>query len=124
MKQLLALLVCLGAASLCFADEGMWTYDNFPVKKVKQKYGFEPSEKWLDHLRLSSVRIGGASGSIVSNRGLVLTNAHVVRSCLQQLTSALRDYVADGLLAMSEADELKCPSMEVVQLLAISDVTA
>ena len=52
--------VCLVAfvmwALPLFAGEGMWTFDNPPRKQLKELYGFEPTQQWLDHLRLSSVR--------------------------------------------------------------------
>lgn len=47
------------------ADEGMWTLNNFPKQLVEKRYGFTPSDAWLDHLRLSSVRFnnGGSDPS-------------------------------------------------------------
>ena len=42
----------------------MWTFDNLPVKQLKDQYGFTPTPEWLDHIRLSSVRLNdGGSGS-------------------------------------------------------------
>ena len=73
----LAVWALLGI-SVSLADEGMWTFDNPPIKQLKERYGFEPTREWLDHVRLSSVRFNdGGSGSFVSPRGLVLTNHHV-----------------------------------------------
>ena len=61
------------------AEEGMWTFDNPPLKQLAAKYNFHPSQAWLDHLRLSSVRLNdGGLGSFVSQDGLLLTNHHVV----------------------------------------------
>ncbi len=45
------LFVCLAFTQAAFADEGMWTFDNFPSKTVAAKYGFSPSTHWLDHDR-------------------------------------------------------------------------
>ena len=59
MKRALLLLCLLGSLLsnfYAFGDEGMWLYNAFPKDKVKAKYGFEPSQQWLDHVRLSSVR--------------------------------------------------------------------
>ena len=60
---------CLIFTPARFADEGMWTFDNPPLKQWKEKYGFEPSREWLDHARLSTVRLsegaGGGTGSFV-----------------------------------------------------------
>ncbi|MGO9168374.1 MAG: S46 family peptidase, partial [Candidatus Sulfotelmatobacter sp.] len=83
------LLLCLLFAQVALADEGMWTFDNFPSKTVGTKYGFTPSQAWLDHVRLSSLRIaGGCSASFISPQGLVMTNHHCVVECVEQLSTA------------------------------------
>ena len=117
-------LVALCCAPKAFADEGMWTFNNFPSDKVKAKYGFAPDKAWLDHVRLGSVRIaGGCSASLVSPDGLVMTNHHCSHMCIEELSTKKRDYVKGGFYAPKLADEPKCPSMEVDQLVAIDDVT-
>ncbi|KFA89864.1 dipeptidyl-peptidase [Archangium violaceum Cb vi76] len=123
MQRLLALglLFALPAA----AEEGMWTYDAFPRAAVKAAHGFEPSQEWLDSLRLSSVRLaGGCSASFVSPDGLVMTNHHCIRSCVQDLSSPQRDYLATGFSAKALKDELRCPKVEANQLVGMTDVTA
>jgi hypothetical protein len=117
--------LALAGAGLAVADEGMWTFDNPPVRQLKEKYGFEPSQAWLDHVRLASVRFNdGGSGSFVSPEGLVLTNHHVARGQLQKVSSPEKDYVRDGFLAATRAEELKCPDLELNVLMAMEDVTA
>ena len=107
------------------ADEGMWTFDNFPSATVAQKYGFSPSQAWLDHVRKSSLRIAeGCSASFISPSGLVMTNHHCVVECVEQLSSGQNDYVSNGFTAKTEADEKTCPAFELNQLVAITDVTA
>ena len=119
----LAVWALLGI-SVSLADEGMWTFDNPPIKQLKERYGFEPTREWLDHVRLSSVRFNdGGSGSFVSPRGLVLTNHHVALTQLQKVSSPAKDYVKDGFYARTEAEELKCPDLEVNVLVAMEDVT-
>ena len=106
------------------ADEGMWTFDNPPLKQLKERYGFQPTREWLDHLRLASARFNdGGSGSFVSPHGLVLTNHHVALGQLQKVSSPAKDYVKDGFYARTEAEELKCPDLEVNVLVAMEDVT-
>src|SRR5271155_398822 len=101
-----ALLSCLLATSLAPADEGMWLYNAFPKDKVKAKYGFEPTQQWLDHVRLSSVRFNnGGSGSFVSPDGLTFTNHHVGAQCVQQLSTGGKDYMKTGFYAHSQAEE-------------------
>ncbi|ATB48093.1 S46 family peptidase [Corallococcus macrosporus] len=123
MKRLFVIATLLGAAP-AMADEGMWTYNNFPSAKVKEKYGFEPSQQWLDNARLSSARLaGGCSASFVSANGLVMTNHHCARGCIDQLSTAKKNYIANGFYAKTQAAETQCPAMEINQLVKITDVT-
>jgi hypothetical protein len=120
-----ALLSALALALAARADEGMWTFDNFPSKKVQQKYGFAPDAAWLQAAQLSSVRLaGGCSGSFVSPDGLVMTNHHCAHSCIEQLSTKDKDFVAQGFYAPQAENEVKCPEIELNQLVQISDVTA
>ncbi|MBN1206845.1 MAG: S46 family peptidase [Myxococcaceae bacterium] len=123
MKRLVVIAALVGALP-ALAEEGMWTYNNFPSAKVKQQYGFEPSQQWLDKVRLSSARLaGGCSASFVSANGLVMTNHHCARGCIEQLSTGEKDYIANGFYAKTQADETQCPAMEVNQLSEIVDVT-
>jgi hypothetical protein len=125
MRSIIVTLAIVLAAASARADEGMWTFDNFPAEKVKAKYGFAPDAKWLENVRLASVRLaGGCSGSFVSPQGLVLTNHHCAHACIEQVSTPKRDLVKNGYTARTPAEELKCPEMEINQLVAIKDVTA
>ena len=119
--------VTLGAALLCPAvpaDEGMWTFDNPPVKQLREKYNFTPTQQWLDHLRLSCVRLNdGGSGSFVSPHGLLLTNHHVARGQLQKNSSAEHDYIRDGFFAATPDQEMKSQDLEVNVLASYENVT-
>jgi hypothetical protein len=120
---LLAVLV-LAAVYESRAEEGMWTFDNPPVKLLKEKYGFTPAQSWLDHLRLSSVRLNdGGSGSFVSPNGLLLTNHHVARGQLQKNSTAEHDYLRDGFYADTPEKEMKSPDLEVNVLVGMENVT-
>ena len=106
------------------ADEGMWTFDNPPVKQLQEKFNFTPTQQWLDHLRLSSVRLNdGGSGSFVSPHGLLLTNHHVARGQLQKNSSADHDYIRDGFYATTPEQEMKSQDLEVNVLVSYEDVT-
>jgi len=121
---LVSAMMSLAAAAIR-AEEGMWTFDNPPVKLLKSKYGFTPTTEWLDHLRLSSVRFNdGGSGSFVSAGGLVLTNHHVALGQLQKVSTPQKNYVADGFFAKSASEELKCPDLELNVLVSMENVTA
>ena len=120
----LALILAL-LSPIAFADEGMWLYNAFPKEKVKAKYNFETTRQWLDHVRLSSVRFNnGGSGSFVSADGLTFTNHHVGADCIQKLGTRGTDYMKTGFYAKTQADEAKCPDLELNVLTAIEDVTA
>jgi hypothetical protein len=122
---LLPAALLLAAAPVIHAEEGMWTFDNPPLKLLKAKYGFTPTQAWLDHLRLSSVRLNdGGSGSFVSPNGLLLTNHHVARGQLQKNSSADHDYLLNGFYAATPGQEMKSPDLEVNVLVAMQDVTA
>ncbi len=107
-----------------FADEGMWTFDNLPVGKMRARYGFSPDRNWLEHVRLASLRMaGGCSASLVSPNGLVMTNHHCSHQCIQDLSDKTHDFVRSGFLAKKIEDEKPCPAMEINQLIDIKDVT-
>src|SRR5690606_15379469 len=117
---LLAAATVMLLAGPLAADEGMWTLDNPPLKQLKEKYGFEPTAAWLEHVRLSSVRVGdGGSGSFISPNGLVLTNHHVALGQLQKVSTPQKNYVADGFYAPALADELPCPDLELNVLISM-----
>ncbi|MEO8098235.1 MAG: S46 family peptidase [Acidobacteriota bacterium] len=106
------------------ADEGMWTFDNPPTKQLQDKYKFTLTPQWLDHVRLSAVRLNdGGSGSFVSPNGLLLTNHHVARGQLQKNSTAQRDYMQTGFLANTAAEEMKSPDLEVNVLVSLENVT-
>jgi len=107
------------------ADEGMWTVDKFPSAEVEKLYGFKPNQQWLDHARLSAVRLAqGCSAGFVSARGLVQTNHHCAEHCIEELSSSGKNLVAAGFYAKEERDEVECPALEIDQLIEIADVTA
>src|SRR5690349_17352391 len=117
MRRSFALLVLVGLPSVAIADEGMWTYNNFPKQAVQKAYGFTPDDAWLKHVQMSSARLaGGCSASFVSADGLVLTNHHCAHQCIAQLSTAQRDYVKTGFTAKTQSEEVKCPEIEINQL--------
>ena len=119
----LSALVVLLALPALRADEGMWTFDNIPVQKIKAKYGVELDAAWLKNLQLATVRFPGGTGAFVSREGLVVTNHHVGRGAIAQLSSAKADLVKDGFTAAKRAQELKVPGLELMLLVSMKDVT-
>jgi hypothetical protein len=106
------------------ADEGMWPFDNLPVQQLKDRYGFEPTPEWITGVRSAAVRFNsGGSGSFVSRDGLIMTNHHVAADTLQKLSSPTKDYLKDGFLDSTRAQEVRAPDLELNVLVEIKDVT-
>ncbi len=114
----------LGGMHRSLADEGMWLFNDLPKKSLQEMHGFTPSEDWLKHVMLSSVRFNsGGSASFVSSTGLVITNHHVASDTLHKISTAENDYLKDGFFAKSLADEVPAPDLELNQLVSIDDVS-
>ena len=119
--------VLLGtAAQFASADEGMWTFDHFPMDKVRAAYGVRIDQTWLDRVRNGAVRLtNGCSASNVSSQGLLLTNNHCVEECAQALGEADRqDYARSGYLAQAATGERSCPGIQAEILVSIQDATS
>ena len=102
----------------------MWLFNEPPRKILKERYGFEPTDQWLEHVQKSSVRFNsGGSGSFVSEEGLVMSNHHVGADSIQKLGTEEKNYLRDGFYAKTREEELRCHDLELNVLMSISDVT-
>jgi hypothetical protein len=110
-------------AAALHADEGMWTYDNFPATKVKQQYGVTIDGAWLDRVREASVRLAGCSASFVSPEGLILTNHHCITACLSENSSKEKSLLDDGFVARSRGEEIPCRTQVADVLVGMENVT-
>jgi hypothetical protein len=113
-----------GATAVAVADEGMWTFDNFPRAAVQQKLGVDIGQPWLDRVRVSTVRLSNCTASFISKDGLMLTNHHCAAQCLSEISSPGQDRLNDGFIAADRNGELRCPTQYADVLVAMEDVTA
>jgi hypothetical protein len=125
MKKLSAILLFAAFlfSGVVVAEEGMWLYNAVPKDKLQKLYGFVPAQEWLDHMRLSSVKFPGGSGSFVSPNGLVMTNHHIGAGCINAVSTTAKDYMKTGFYAPTQTEEIKCPNMTVQVLMGIDDIT-
>jgi Peptidase S46 len=123
----LGIILGLLAAARCqpaSADEGMWLFNRPPKQILKERYNFEPTKEWLDHVQRASVRFNsGGSGSFISADGLVMTNHHVGADALQKMSDTKHNYMKDGFYAKSHDEEKKCLDLELNVLDSIEDLT-
>ena len=106
------------------AAEGMWTLDHLPAQRMQDEFGFTPPAPLVERMMRASVRLaGGCSGSFVSRDGLVMTNHHCAAQCIEQLSTAKKNFIDDGFLAKRREDEVRCPEIELNRLERITDVT-
>lgn len=125
MKRFISILLTFSfSLTSVIADDGMWTFDNPPLKQWKERYNFEPSKEWLDRLRLASVKFPGASGVFVSPHGLIATNHHVASGFIERLSSKERDLLKNGYYAPTQEQELKVPDGNVQILESYDNVTS
>ncbi len=112
------------ASCAAMADEGMWTFDNPPRAVIAEKYGVELDAAWLNRVREGTVRLdGGCTGSFVSDEGLILTNHHCAEACIANNSTPGNDLVANGFLAATREQELRCADASVSVLVGTEDVT-
>src|SRR6202521_5989678 len=120
-------LVLLAACAVLLpahADEGMWTFDNFPSAAVKRDFSADITPTWLEHVRLSTLRLTNCTASFVSPEGLILTNHHCVESCLAELSSKDNSLLDRGFGAQKRTDERRCSTQLADILVGMEDVTA
>ena len=102
----------------------MWTFDVPPREYWAKRYSFTPSEGGWSTLRLSALRYGnGCTASFVSGDGLVMTNHHCARACIESATKEGEDFLSNGFYAGRREDERTCQGLFLDQLQQITDVT-
>ena len=129
MKKLL-LSIMAASAMTAHADEGMWTLYNLPnaVYETMKQQGYQlPYDKLYnadDAIMKTVVNFSGyCSGVVVSPDGLVFTNHHCGFESIRSHSTVEHDYMLDGFVAKTQADELPNENMFVSFMVEQKDVT-
>src|SRR5258708_10948600 len=117
IRNTILLALCALCVPLSRADEGMWLFNNPPTKILQDKYHFQPTAAWLDHLQKASVRFNsGGAGSFVSAGGVGMTKHHVGAGCLAEINTQGKDYIKTGLEARNRAPRAQRLAVETKRI--------
>lgn len=133
MKKLLTLLfVIFFVTTKSFADEGMWLI-NLLDKQLHELMAskglkLKPGEIYnVDGGALTDAIVaidgGMCSGSIISSKGLMITNHHCAYGDIHSLSTPDKNYLEDGFWAMKMSDEVPIKGKSVTFLRSVTDVT-
>lgn len=111
LKSIALPVALLGVFATANADEGQWQPHQLPqLKNELKKVGITiPAEKLADlskHPMSAIVSTGNCSAAFVSPDGLIVTNHHCGYDAVQRNSTAEKNYIANGFLAKTRADEL------------------
>src|SRR5258706_5101671 len=122
IRNTILLALCALCVPLSRADEGMWLFNNPPTKILQDKYHFQPTAAWLDHLQKASVRFNsGGAGSFVSPDGVGMTNHHAGAGCLAKISTQGKDLIKNGFEKRNGAEERQSVDLERYVLMSIED---
>jgi len=113
------------ASGIQLIDLGkMWTFDSPPLSYWKETYNFEPTQEWLEKVRLSSPKFANwCSSGFVSQDGLLITNHHCIDFILENFQDEGEDISKSGFCAKTFEEERRVKDLFVDQLVEIKDVT-
>ena len=126
-------LAALLAAAPARADEGMWMINAISkaLEADMQARGLRLSANEIynadaDGASLKDAVVSldfGCSGSIISDKGLVITNHHCAYSDVHALSTPGHNYLEDGFWAMTAAEEKPIKGKGIYFLKRVLDVT-
>jgi hypothetical protein len=114
-----------------YADEGEWPPDelkSLPFHELlKRGLRLSPEDLWTSDgrgLMVAAPDLEGCSSGFVSKDGLILTNYHCAFDAVQQASTVEKNYVRNGFLARTRAEELPARAdTRALILKRIEDVT-
>lgn len=130
--RLLRLLVLLLVLPAYAQQGGMWIPSLLKGMNEKEmkSLGMKMSASDIYDVNHSSLKDavpqfnGGCTSEVISSKGLLLTNHHCGFGEIQSHSTIEHDYIANGFWAMSLAEELPNPDLEVTFIVRIEDVTS
>jgi hypothetical protein len=131
MRKILLLSLALSFFYQAKAAEGMWLpYLIGQLNHTQmQKMGLELSAEEIYSINNGSLKDaivnfnGGCTASLISEKGLLLTNHHCGYSQIQSHSSLEKNYLQDGFWAMSQKEELTNPGVTASLVKYLKDVT-
>jgi len=115
ITSLLALLI--SGSAYVPPDEGMFPLSelknvnlNKAGLKIDQKEIYDPEGKNAS-LVDALVRVGGCTGSFISDQGLIITNHHCAFSAVQLASTPEHDYLEKGFVAQDKSAEIEAKGM-------------
>lgn len=126
VKKITIVLLALFTLTAAKLEEGMFPLSELSKLDLK-KAGLEIPVSEIYNPNGTSlidalVRVGGCTGSFVSDQGLIITNHHCAFGSVQAISSVEKDYISDGFYAKNLSDEAKS-SIEVRITQAYEDVS-
>ncbi len=124
------LCILVGFSSLSFAKKGMWMPPNLGLKESDlKKMGLKIPISKLYNDQQTGINQAvvifdkGCTGEVISSNGLILTNHHCGYSSVQKISSATKDYFANGFWAKNQQEEIPCPGLTVTFVRKMVNVT-
>ncbi len=131
MKFIKLLVVALFSVTAFAQQGGMWIPSllNGMNESEMKNLGMKMTAADIYDVNQSSLKDaiahfnGGCTSEVISPKGLLLTNHHCGYGEIQSHSSVENDYLQDGFWAMSLAEELPNPDLEVTFIVKIEDVS-
>ncbi|MDR2384764.1 MAG: S46 family peptidase [Tannerella sp.] len=128
---LAVIILFISGLNFAIADEGMWIVNELTKQNLARmkELGFAPEYQYLydkDSACIADAVVvfgGGCTGITVSKDGLIFTNHHCGYGSIQKLSSVEHDYLKNGFISQSFADELPVKGLVVRYLKEIQDVS-
>ena len=133
MKRILLFFILLATCLRVSADEGMWMIHaiNAALEKQMQERGLKLSAREIYNADAEGASLTdaivsldfGCTGSIISDKGLLITNHHCAYSDVHKLSTPEHNYLEEGFWAMRSDEEAHIKGKGVYFLKKVLDVT-